>query len=133
MQQPPYTSFPPDPGCVAVGLPEADSRTPLREARMQIVQARIGGRTVVLAARADLGGLKRRIVEAVKQGAGFVDIETAGRRMLSVLVTPAIPVRFEIVEVDDAELDAESPWEQRTSSFEEHEFGDLDSFSAVEG
>lgn len=68
---------------------------------MQIVQARIDGQAFSLESGADLGDTKRRILEAVLRGAGFVDIDVRGGRRLSVLVTPAIPVRFEVFEVDD--------------------------------
>ena len=68
---------------------------------MQIVQARIDGQTFVVAGGEDLGHLKERILEAARAGAGFVDIDGVNGRRFSVLVTPAIPVRFEIFEIDD--------------------------------
>lgn len=74
---------------------------------MQIVHARIDGQTIALAADTDVSGVKQRIVAAVREGAGFVDFETYGRRVLSVLVTPSIHVRFEVFEVDDDDIDGE--------------------------
>ncbi|MDN4639844.1 hypothetical protein QCD70_06290 [Agreia sp. PsM10] len=68
---------------------------------MQIVQARIDGQTFVVAGGEDLDDVKGRILEAARAGAGFVDIESVDGRRFSVLVTPAIPVRFEIFEIDD--------------------------------
>jgi regulator of extracellular matrix RemA (YlzA/DUF370 family) len=74
---------------------------------MQIVHARIDGQTIALAADTDISGVKERIVTAVRDGAGFVDFETFGRRVLSVLVTPSIHVRFEVFEVVDDDIEAD--------------------------
>jgi hypothetical protein len=68
---------------------------------MQIVQARIGRQTIALAVDTDVVEVKNRIVEAARDGAGFVDFETPGGRLLSVLITQAIPVRFETFDVID--------------------------------
>ncbi|KQP57007.1 hypothetical protein [Agreia sp. Leaf283] len=68
---------------------------------MQIVQARIDGQAFVLAVGVDLGELQERILEAARVGAGFVDLDLVGGRRFSVLITPAIPVRFEMFEIDD--------------------------------
>jgi hypothetical protein len=93
---------------------------------MQIVHARIDGQTFALATDTDIDHVKRCIVEAVREGAAFVDIETFGRRVLSILITPATSVRFEVFEVDDDD----SEWDHDSSSIENFEmfgYADLES------
>jgi hypothetical protein len=93
---------------------------------MQIVHARIDGQTIALAADTDVSGVKERIVAAVRDGAGFVDFVTFGRRVLSVLVTSSIHVRFEVFEVydDDREADFDS---SSLDNFEAFGYADLES------
>jgi len=73
---------------------------------MKIVHARVDGQTFVLAKQVDVPELKKRILDAVRAGADFVDFETIGGRSLSVLISPAIPVRFEIVEQTEEQVTA---------------------------
>jgi hypothetical protein len=93
---------------------------------MHIVHVRIDGQTIALAADTDVSGVKERIVAAVRDGGGFVDLETSGRRVLSVLITPSIHVRFEVFEVDDNDVDGERD-PSFFDSFEVFGYADLDS------
>jgi hypothetical protein len=73
---------------------------------MKIVHARVDGQTFVLSKDVDLPELKKRVLDAVLAGADFVDFDTIGGRSLSVLISPAIPVRFEIVEHTEEQVSA---------------------------
>jgi hypothetical protein len=92
---------------------------------MQVIQARIGRQTIALSADTDVVEMKKRIVEAARAGAGFVDFETPGRNVLSVLITQAIPVRLESFDVVDDVAESEhdpSP----TDSFDIFGYADYD-------
>jgi hypothetical protein len=92
---------------------------------MQIVQARIGRQTIALAVDTDVVEVKTRIVEAAREGAGFVDFETPGGHVISVLITQAVPVRLETFDV----VDDGSESEQDPSSIDRFEifgYGDFE-------
>ncbi|GAB3602857.1 hypothetical protein [Microbacterium aureliae] len=52
----------------------------------------------------DVGELKRLILEAVQQGAGFVHFDTVGRSNIAVLITPYVGVRFEVLERSEEQV-----------------------------
>jgi hypothetical protein len=78
---------------------------------MQIIKARVDGQVLLLTAATDVDALKSSIVQAVRQGADFVEFDTVGRGLVSVLITPTVPVRFEILERSQEQVDdwAENP------------------------
>jgi hypothetical protein len=75
---------------------------------MKTSKSHIDGQMFILQPGEDVVELKRKIVEAARHGADFVDFVTIGRGTISVLITPNLPVRFEVVE-ESAEQFAE--WE----------------------
>jgi hypothetical protein len=72
---------------------------------MKITTVRIDGQMLVLRPGQDLNELKAKIIEAAKNGAGFVEMETVGRSTVSVMFTPHIGVRFETIEKVQAEVE----------------------------
>ncbi|PPF79065.1 hypothetical protein C5B96_13560 [Subtercola sp. Z020] len=82
---------------------------------MQIIKARVDGQIFLLRAGTDIAALKSSIVAAVRHGADFVDFDTAGRGLISVLITPTIPVRFEIVERSQEQVD---DWQENPPSID---------------
>lgn len=59
----------------------------------------IGQETVFLSDEQDVDELKKAILRAVRAGGDFVDFWLDTRTRLSVLITPGLTVRFEIVEM----------------------------------
>ena len=57
--------------------------------------------TYVLSATADPVDLQRAVVESVTSGVGFVDVDVAGSKTMSVLVTDRMSVIFESEEYDE--------------------------------
>lgn len=72
---------------------------------MLINKVRFDGQTFLLRPDQNVDELKATIVAAVQQGSQFVDFETVGHGTISLLVTPALPVRFQIIECTDEELE----------------------------
>jgi len=72
---------------------------------MMINRVRFDGQTFLLDPTVDVGAAKRAIVAAARRGAGFVDFRTVGHGVISLLVTPNIPVRFEVTERSKEELE----------------------------
>ena len=71
---------------------------------MRVVQASIGDSRNYLADNEDLETLKQEIVAACAAGGAFVDVRLSGDRVLSVLVSSATPVSFEVMEVEEEEF-----------------------------
>jgi hypothetical protein len=65
---------------------------------MKTSKSHIDGQMFLLEPGEDVVEIKRQIVEAARNGADFVDFVTIGRGTISVLITPNLPVRFEVVE-----------------------------------
>lgn len=84
---------------------------------MQIIRARVDGQLFILNTGTDVAALKALIVTAVREGADFVDFDTIGRELVSVLITPTIPVRFEILERSQEQVDE---WEEHPPSLDGH-------------
>jgi len=77
---------------------------------MLVNKVRFDGQTFLLDPEQDVDETKRAIVAAVREGSDFVDFRTIGYGVISLLVTPTLPVRFEVIERSAEELEA----------FEEH-------------
>ena len=77
----------------------------------EVIRARVDGQMFILDPEQDVEELQRQIVAAVQQGAGFVKFQTLGRSAISVLITPTIGVRFEVLERSEEQLHewAENP------------------------
>lgn len=71
---------------------------------MHVTRVRFDGQTFLLDPAQDVAAAKEAVVMAARQGAGFVDFRTVGHGVISLLVTPSIPVRFETVERSPAQL-----------------------------
>jgi hypothetical protein len=78
---------------------------------MQIVKARVDGQMFILAAGHDIAVLKTSIVTAARDGADFVEFDTVGHGLVSVLITSTIPVRFETIDRTEEQMEqwAENP------------------------
>lgn len=72
---------------------------------MEVVRARVDGQMFILDPEQDVADLQRRIIDAVQQGAGFVDFQTVGRSAISVMITPYIGVRFETIERSSEQME----------------------------
>lgn len=68
---------------------------------MLISRVHINDQAFVLTAGQDIPALKARIVAALRPGGGFVDFTSVTRGLISVLITPHLPIRFETIEHDD--------------------------------
>ncbi|ROP73480.1 hypothetical protein EDF18_2844 [Frigoribacterium sp. PhB107] len=66
----------------------------------------VGRHEYRLAADADVSALKGRVLDAVVTGASFVDVPTADRGVLAVLVRPGDHVA--VGTIDDVELDPDA-------------------------
>jgi hypothetical protein len=73
---------------------------------MQVSKVRFDGQTFLLDPGQDVDETKQAIVAAARDGSDFVDFRTVGHGTISVLVTPNMPVRFEIIERTEEELEA---------------------------
>ena len=71
---------------------------------VHVTQVRFDGQTFLLDPAQDVAAAKEAVVTAAKEGAGMVDFRTVGHGVISLLVTPQIPVRFETEEHSPAEL-----------------------------
>jgi hypothetical protein len=72
---------------------------------MKVNKVRFDGQTFLLDPQQDLDETKQAIVTAAREGSDFVDFRTVGHGTISLLVTPNLPVRFEIIERTEAELE----------------------------
>jgi hypothetical protein len=72
---------------------------------MKLQKVRVDGSEFFLDAEQDVSELKAIIVEGVRAGGAFVEFMTVGRGPIAVLVSPGIPVRFEVVERSEIEVD----------------------------
>ena len=73
---------------------------------MRIIKVRFDNQTFLLDPEQDVEETKRAIVAAAREGSEFVDFRTVGHGTISLLVTPNLPVRFEVVERSEEELEA---------------------------
>jgi hypothetical protein len=79
---------------------------------MLINKVRFHGQTFLLAPDQDVDELKAAIVTAVREGSDFVDFSTVGHGTISLLVTSSLPVRFQVIDRTEEQLqilEAEPP------------------------
>lgn len=82
---------------------------------MKVNKVRVDGQTFILEPHQDVQLLQDRILDAVREGAGFVQFETIGRATISVLITPGVPVRFEVIDRTEEQV---TEWEARPPRIE---------------
>ncbi|MCU1482912.1 MAG: hypothetical protein JWQ19_3698 [Subtercola sp.] len=73
---------------------------------MQINKVHVDGQTFILTAAQGVADLKQQILAALQPGAGFVEFTTVGRGLVSILITPHLPVRFETVDRTEEQITA---------------------------
>jgi len=72
---------------------------------MKLNKVRFDGQTFLLDPEQDVGQTKQAIVAAAREGSDFVDFRVLGHGTISLLVTPNLPVRFEVIERSEEELE----------------------------
>lgn len=72
---------------------------------MLVNKVRFDGQTFLLEPDQDVDETKAAIVAAVREGSDFVDFRTIGHGTISLLVTPSVPVRFEVIERTEEQLE----------------------------
>ena len=82
---------------------------------MKVNKVRVDGQMFILDPDQNVQDLQDRIINAVRQGAGFVQFETIGRATIAVLVTPGVAVRFEVLERTEEQV---NEWEARPPRIE---------------
>lgn len=82
---------------------------------MKIQKVRVDGQTFVLRPDQDVAALKQQILEAARQGGGFVKFKTVGRATISVLITAQVGVRFETTRTEPAQI---AEWEEHPPSID---------------
>jgi len=83
-----------------------------------ITRLQIDGQTFYLDEGHDVELLKQQVVDAARTGAAFVDFDAAGRGRVSVLVTPQLGVRFEVM---DAPTEDAGEWAPSADVAARHE------------
>ncbi len=91
---------------------------------MDIHTVRVDGQMFVLKPGTDVGRLRDEIVDAARQGAGFVELETVGRSTINVMITPHVGVRFETIQKLESDVD---DWEANPPPVDFDYFGTYDS------
>jgi hypothetical protein len=81
------------------------SRQSRRQSYMKVNKVRFDGQTFLLDPEQGLDETKRAIVAAARGGADFVDFRTVGHGTISLLITSTLPVRFEVIERSEDELE----------------------------
>lgn len=82
---------------------------------MKVSKVRVDGQMYILQPDSDVGALEREIVTAVRAGGGFVTFHTVGRAAISVLITPGLPVRFEVLESPEEQV---ASWQENPPRIE---------------
>ena len=90
---------------------------------MKIIKLRIDGQQFYLDADTDLDELKERLLSAARGRARFIDFQPVGHGVVSVLMSPQTPVRFEVEERSEEQLAewALNPPETDLTSFDYEE------------
>lgn len=71
---------------------------------MKIIKLRIDGQQFYLDQNYDVDDLKQRLLASARGVAEFIDFEPVGHGVVSVLMTPHTPVRFEVEERSEDQL-----------------------------
>ena len=69
------------------------------------MKLRIDGQEFYLPGDADVDGLRKQILTAISGFGDFIDFRPIGYREVSVLMTPHVKARIEIVERSEAEVE----------------------------
>lgn len=72
---------------------------------MRVSKVRFDGQMFLLDPEQNVDDTKTAIVTAVREGSDFVDFATIGHGTISLLVTPNLPIRFEVIERSEEELE----------------------------
>ena len=86
---------------------------------MKVTRLRIDGQEFYLPEDLDVPALQRRILDAVHGRAAFVTFRPIGHGDITVLVTPHVPVRFEVEDRSDEQLEA---WEENPPAIDIGEY-----------
>jgi hypothetical protein len=93
---------------------------------MKINKVHVDGQSFILAAEEDVPALKALILTSLQgSGSAFVDFESVGRGLISVLITPSLPVRFEVI---DRTEDQMKDWESNPPVISDEQSLDLDRY-----
>jgi hypothetical protein len=93
---------------------------------MIINKVHVDGQTFILAADQNVAALKQEIVAALGGGrSAFVDFATVGLGLISVLITPHLPIRFETIERTEEQM---LEWEAYPPAVSDQQTEDLDRF-----
>ncbi len=72
---------------------------------MDVTKVRFDEQMFLLDPTSDVDETKQAIVLAARDGSDFVDFHTVGHGTISLLVTPNLAVRFEVIEKTEEELE----------------------------
>jgi hypothetical protein len=72
---------------------------------MRVAKLRIDGQEFYLPPEVDVAALREQLLAAVTGRPAFVEFRSVGRGEVSVLVTQQVPIRFEIEERSEAQMD----------------------------
>jgi len=72
---------------------------------MFISKVRFDGQMFLLDPEQKVDETKAAIVTAVRDGSDFVDFATIGHGTISLLVTPNLPIRFEVIERSEEQIE----------------------------
>ena len=72
---------------------------------MKVTKVRFDGQVFLLEPNQDVSAKMREIVAAARQGSDFVEFHTVGHGVISLLITPNLPIRFETIERTESELE----------------------------
>ena len=93
---------------------------------MKINQVHVDGQTFILASDENVPALKELILTSLRStGSAFVDFRTVGRGLISVLITPSLPVRFEILDRTEQQM---AKWESDPPVINDEHSIDIDRF-----
>jgi hypothetical protein len=72
---------------------------------MQRITLTVGDTAHPLAQNQDVGTIQAAALHAVRTGGDIVNVILYGNRQLAILVSPGVPITFEVAEVPDEERD----------------------------
>ena len=72
---------------------------------MRVSKVRFDGQMFLLDPEQKVDETKAAIVTAVRDGSDFVDFATIGHGTISLLVTPNLPIRFEVIERSEEQIE----------------------------
>jgi hypothetical protein len=72
---------------------------------MSTTEVHVSGQMFILSSNSVVEALKNEVVMAVRGGGSFVDFDTVGHGIMSMLITTMIPVRFQTIEGPQDQVD----------------------------